>query len=304
MNFTLLGNIIKTELALPFKIEEGYFLDKANNEEIDKIKKTFSKQLTEYFNLPGFNPFENTRKNNSIINLEKESLNYWVLRHDLPNTVSYDTDIFNLLLPDSIYPIATIFTEDGLSGFSWTGNTRNILRQLSTSFEVSKLENSSIEMFKNIKEKRQKLDKEKHKFILSSINDFYRLTDIPNHHDLRIIGYFSIIEKLISSRKAIQINSINFQLQNKFYLINNRSKHKIDLLTETNPTDKTTFHKVIELLYKYRSSIAHGSTPDFNDELQILKASHVADKIIERMCKITIVAALEEPDLIIDLREC
>jgi hypothetical protein len=55
--FYFIGNIIETDLDLPIKLTEGFFLKKANNIQIDLIRK----RVTEYLNYDSYhnmNPYE------------------------------------------------------------------------------------------------------------------------------------------------------------------------------------------------------------------------------------------------------
>lgn len=306
MNFTLLGNIIQSEIKLPIQINEDFILDRATEKEIELLKSKFGTSFSEWFITPALNPFELKKEKNTYSKLSSDQLHYWVIRHEANYIIVNDFPIFNLLFPSSIYPTASIFfnNEGFVDCTTNIGNIRNIIKQLSTNFTISHVNQDSIVLFNGLKATLNDPEFQKYNFIKSSIDDFYRLIDIPNSSDLKIIGYFSIIEKLISSRKSVQINSINFQLQNKLNLLNNRSNFKIDLFSQTKPTDKTTFKTIIELLYKYRSCIAHGSEIDFKNELQILVNTKIADKLIYDLCKMTLIGSIQEPELIVDLREC
>jgi len=306
MNFTLLGNIIKTELSLPIQLSEDYVLDRANETEVKIIRKRMDASFQQWFILPGINPFEKRKEDSQYVKLENSELNYWVIRHEEDSRISCEQEIFNLLQPHSIFPIATFYIDENgeCSGSGRPLNIKNIVNNLSLNFSFSEINSSTISLFQLLRKKTVTEQLSKYSFIKSSIDDFYKITEIPSRSNLIIIGYFSIIEKLLSSRKSFQINSINFQLQNKLNLINNRSQFKLDLLSQTRNTDKTTFQTIIQLLYKYRSCIAHGSPFDFDNELQSLKNSKNADRLIYELCKLTIVCAVKEPSLIADLREC
>jgi hypothetical protein len=57
-------------------------------------------------------------------------------------------------------------------------------------------------------------------------------------------------------------------------------------------------------MYAYRSAIAHGSTPSFVGELSALGKAENANVLISEAVRKTICQALEEPQLLADLRKC
>jgi len=127
---------------------------------------------------------------------------------------------------------------------------------------------------------------------------------MPIYEDLRIIGKFAIIEALLTSRKSIQMNSINFQLQNKIALLNNRFSKPVEFSKYCKLTADLPIQTIIEKLYSYRSCIAHGNEPDFKDKLQILVNSLQADYCVDEICRKVLMQTILEPNLIADLRNC
>lgn len=143
-----------------------------------------------------------------------------------------------------------------------------------------------------------------YEFIKESLTDFFQIEIIPNKSKLKPLGMFIILEKLITHNSSNTDLSITRQIKQKLILLNNRMKYKIDFLTPFRPTDKTTDKKVIELLYAYRSKIAHGENPDFINELQILKNSKTIYNFMYDALKNIIVVSMNEPQLIKDLKSC
>lgn len=155
-----------------------------------------------------------------------------------------------------------------------------------------------------------KLDEE-YSFINHAIDNFNSLKVISSGSDLLIVGYFSIIESLITHppRLAESLDSINHQLRNKMILLCKRFGRTTDLeeffpATKAENVSATKEETVWKKLYHYRSNIAHGTKPDFKKELSILKDKGTVIKFLRETVKNLIVYALEEPQFINDLKKC
>jgi len=304
MNFTLIANNIQSTLPSPIEIGHGYRIRLATEQEWVFIKLYCDKQIKSYsFGIR--NPFEMKRQGNAFLNLARDEYKYWVIEHDRNQIPNEHISIF-ALLNKSIYPIYSFQQQGQTTNYSCSmpGFSYSRIQEFSHNFWPTEFEQTDIKLLNQLFEAFDNLNAERHNFIINAIEDYRTLFHIPFHSNLKTIGYMSLIEKIITSRKSLQINSINFQLQNKLNLINNRSDNRIDLLSRTNPTDKTNSQKVIELLYSYRSNIAHGEISDFDDKLQILGDEFEANSLIKDLCKMTIIQSIFEPDLLIDLRTC
>lgn len=66
-----------------------------------------------------------------------------------------------------------------------------------------------------------------------------------------------------------------------------------------------SIEKTWDALYELRSCVAHGATPDFSRGLLAnLKASDHAVGLVRESCRSLIRQALEEPELMADLKDC
>ena len=57
-------------------------------------------------------------------------------------------------------------------------------------------------------------------------------------------------------------------------------------------------------MYLYRSNVAHGGTPDFSKELRLLVNHESALQLVKETVKAVIRQALNEPQLLLDLKDC
>jgi hypothetical protein len=76
------------------------------------------------------------------------------------------------------------------------------------------------------------------------------------------------------------------------------------------PADKSAFQaglthkKLWELLYGVRSSLAHGSKPDFKEPFSALGSLEQVNRYVRDVAKGIVRLALQEPDLVRDLKKC
>ncbi len=139
--------------------------------------------------------------------------------------------------------------------------------------------------------------------IRSAIGQFAQLDLIPKFSPLRFLGYISLIEALVTHEPdpSDPHSSLTRQVRQKMLLIGRRAELPIpyDLL-DTSVGKEKLWTK----LYAYRSKIAHGATPDFKNKLKCLKSQDAALDFIKAATVTVMRQALEEPELIIDLRQC
>jgi hypothetical protein len=128
------------------------------------------------------------------------------------------------------------------------------------------------------------------------------LKALPHHSPLRFLGYFAILESLITHnpQPADPYDSITRQVKKKLALLNRRFRWKIDYTPFGTVPAETVWSK----MYAYRSSVAHGATPRFTGELAALGNHETALALIKETVKAVLRQALTEPQLLSDLREC
>jgi transposase len=128
------------------------------------------------------------------------------------------------------------------------------------------------------------------------------LKALPYRSPLRFLGYFALLEALLthSPKPTDPYDSITRQVKKKLTLLNHRWFSKIDYT----PFGKTPPEKVWEKMYGYRSDVAHGNLPDFKKELTALKSEVHALRLLKETTKAVVRFALDEPELLADLRGC
>lgn len=130
----------------------------------------------------------------------------------------------------------------------------------------------------------------------------FELMDLPRFSPLQILGYFAVLESILTHapNPDDRYDSVTRQIKQKLALLNKRW---------TPPLDYSAFpglshDKVWSKMYAYRSAIAHGATPNFAGELSALGEADNANILVRETVRKIICQALEEPQLLADLGNC
>lgn len=143
----------------------------------------------------------------------------------------------------------------------------------------------------------------RHQFIYQAAKLLSELRRLSDYSRFQTIGLFAVLESLVVHKPRLEesLDSISHQLQGKMRLIANRIS-SVNHLTRTlgDPSEA----KLWRLLYTYRSAIAHGQPVEFNGKLASLKSNQEVSEFLWAFTQKAILFALEEPQLIADLKEC
>lgn len=135
---------------------------------------------------------------------------------------------------------------------------------------------------------------------LSRVMELLReLKNLPRFSPLQILGYFAILESVLTHQPNPEdrYESITRQITQKLSLLNRRWHLRLNYI----PFGETSHEKIWKKMYAYRSSIAHGRKPDFESELALLKNADAANTLINEAVKKVICQAYLEPQLVGDL---
>ncbi|MEU4413233.1 hypothetical protein [Nocardia salmonicida] len=158
-------------------------------------------------------------------------------------------------------------------------------------------------------ELRAALDDAAYPAIAAALQGFLVLDGLPERSTQKFLGYFGVLESLLSHKPepSDPVDSITRQLIRGLLLLNNRlpdhRKLGLDSFGATLPK------KVIRQLYAYRSAAAHsGSTAKelnwFEGVLPKTWTGNISLELhlfVRRLTKRVLIAAMHEPQLVMDL---
>ncbi|HJP17525.1 MAG TPA: hypothetical protein QF468_02595 [Nitrospinota bacterium] len=269
---------IDVEGDLPLEIIPGYFFRKAKDNEIKSIKE----YLNEYPTYPLKNfgiPYEAIIKevrNEGSTSYQREALppdkwKYWVLAFEGSNSLIRDLQYAAILLPHDLdFAFEIFFKESHQQGEPFAYSFIPLhLRDKYSSFDEVNSNAAKVKVDELIKIKeyynlRQNLSSN-FIFVDHAIKNFFSLRNIPEKSELLTIGYFSIIEALITHKPRLTetLDSISHQLRNKIILLMKRFSRTIQYNKFFLNAKED---KIWRTLYNYRSCLAHGSIPNFEAE--------------------------------------
>jgi hypothetical protein len=134
------------------------------------------------------------------------------------------------------------------------------------------------------------------------IGQLSALKELPRDSPLRFLGYFALLESLLTHAPVPTdpYDSITRQIKKKLTLLEHRLLYPIDF--GEFGTEK--HERIWAKMYDYRSKVAHGGKPNFTNEHKLLKSHQCALNLVRETAKAVITQALREPQLILDLQEC
>jgi Apea-like HEPN len=128
------------------------------------------------------------------------------------------------------------------------------------------------------------------------------LKSLPHRSPLRFLGYFAILEGLLTHapKHSDPCDSITHQLKRKIALLDNRWEHRVDYGPFGGAKPETIWTE----MYSYRSRLAHGGSPEIGKDFSVLGSDGKALALLIETVKAVFRQALLEPQLLTDLRIC
>lgn len=308
---------IATEL--PFEIIPEHFLRKARDREIEIIEEMIKTVTAHRFGpwIPYNGAYRKILNEFGSEKLEKTDIlkkdwKYWVVAYNGYNTRLFDIIDVGLILPfDFTIGFTMKFSEEDqngqLTGFSFIPDY--MMERYSgwdvvckppstiTAVDLEKIQ----EVLKLIKTLPEKSPEASINF-KRAISRFDEIMKISRKTDLVVVGLFSLIEFLLAHKPRNEsIDSITNQLVYKMILLRKRYARSINT---NNYFLDSSEDKIWKKLYSYRSSIAHGTTFNFDKEGAALKNKDSAITFLEENIKELLLLLLREPDLMLDIRNC
>ena len=315
-SFVFLGDLIDLEGKKSIKLADGYILTKANKSQVVAIKNNIEPFIVST-NLR-INKYERKikqkNKNEAIFYpLDENEWNYWIIQS---STFQFDKKFglalqlskldFTIIL-EGIYPLFPKKQIGIMSRYLTTANYFIDDIDYNSKFHYKKVTSENVKELRKIFMLLNDLDEIKYDFIVKALDDFVDLGNISKSSTFKVIGYFSILEHLLTTYKSDLPNSdsLKIQLSKKIMFLNTKFEKEIQLSDFFKGPHSNTIETIVRKLYEYRNDIAHGNKSDFENDLQLLKNQR--NNILEFLklvLKNVLCYAIEYPQLVSDLKEC
>ena len=308
--FAFVLNVSKLGDSSRVAIAPGHVLRRATKEEIEFTKVLIKSLFGHHF---GHGLWETQRPKSGTgkyLHLPEKQWRYFVIEFSSENE--------NLELLLEVLAIAPFDLEIGFAVSAATLNARalslcvfrppRLFQSLSALQSEVQSEHGTARIFSEAEGQKvevyKKLAAHDHKVLdlRPILKLVLELRDLPSFSPLQILGYFAILESILTHQPNPddRYDSITRQITQKLALLNRRWHPALDYASFGQATDETIWSK----MYAYRSAIAHGTTPDFKSKLSILGTADKANTLISDVVKKTICHALIEPQLLADLHNC
>ncbi|MCP4545960.1 MAG: hypothetical protein GY835_05780 [bacterium] len=313
--FVFIGEAIRLEegLRMPLEVSPNAFLEKAEGKYVEAIKsRLYGNFLSRgidgrYFSIHEQKCIPNEDGNgNRSCAVGPDEWEYWIVRQT--NFRRDEKLEVSIELSDArLTPLFSAFGSHGRSG--------KLIPEVPDVYYQHRLSTDKILVTKcileNLKEVRGLLDsfdeskRIEYGFLDKALSDFLRLKELSTRSPFRVVCIFTVLEILMTSNITGRSDrSITHQLKTKIPLLNNLLSKPLSFSDYFKGPDGLTDQKIVEKLYSYRSSIAHGSLADFDSELQVLGSEEVANKFLYELTRNLLIYSLKVPHLIHDLRYC
>lgn len=309
---------IDVEGELPLELLPNYVFRKANDDEIDIVRKKifnsipaggFVRQLPyEYIVREEIHERQTSFHYDPI---PKEKWKYWVIGFEGHGNEIQEIKKSASLLPFDLelaFETGNIIHGEEKTQGTWSNQIPlNIIEYLSdhefASKNAKKITSKELLKIKEYHDLIMDLNDD-YGFVKHALENFMDLKRIPKNSDMLVVGYFSIIESLVTHapRLTETLDSISHQLKNKMIMLQKKYDNPIitDIYFKNIKTDKA-----LAKLYSYRSAIAHGSKVDLTrGPLEVLKSKDNVLSYLKHNVKELIIIALRNPDFMSDLKKC
>lgn len=315
-SFIFFGELIQNNIENRIVLFENYVLKKANEEQIEYIQDFIADYTKILHNKVNRYEYYASPKDNGLIynHLERNDWNYWIIEHTEINmsdsvplalglskmdlTILFEAAYIGIKTAEGKEVAGTLSNQLTTLTFFYNTRFEKLEKKMLTELDVKEINGlfHSIGKFKETEEDFE--------FIKKALQDFLKLQEIPKDSPFRILGYFSILELLLTNYKPNE-NSINNQLQAKINLVNNQIENSINFSDYFQGADTNSLELIVGKLYHYRNDIAHGNKSDFEKQLFILKNNKIfIEEFLRALTKRVLIFAVEESKLIADLKMC
>jgi hypothetical protein len=307
---------IDVDGPVPFDLIDGHSFRAATDQEVIAIQKRLDAVSLHGMPMGGI-PYKQVVKEEKYEggsyyhkeDLPRDKWKYWVIAFDGLSYLIDEIQRAAILLPTDLdIGLTLLFSGANQQGdlIGWTSMPLHLVEKYSDVNEHTKnAKKVSVVELTKIREYYTRISRLPPEafFVKQAIVNYYTVRAIPSKSELRVVGYFAIIESLITHapRLSETLDSINHQIVNKLILLRKRFERPIALKTYFLDAGE---EKIWKLLYSYRSCLAHGETPDFKTKLQVLKSHDNVILFLKEIIKELIIYGLKEYVFLSDLKKC
>jgi len=313
----LIANNIIFDVICPYEVIPGLQLRKPTSIELQRLRELVANSCNG--SMGWYAPYEmnwvpeghndgNSYRGEDI--KDPESWKYWVLADKKGGRVVHELSNVTLLIDPAIELALSISFMGGpdekelvgYSGVSHHVGERHWGMSSRSKYRPNTVGVGHLALLRQLYDKLNGLD-DSYSFITNALRTFNQARRISDYSDLRVVGFFAVIESLITHapRLSETLDSISHQIRGKMILLNKRFDSPVEIPKGfTEMSEEAMWTK----LYAYRSIVAHGQRPSFDKKLSPLKDRSSVHRYLENACRALLRFALNEPQLIADLREC
>jgi hypothetical protein len=301
-HYLFVGDLITTPNREALEIFEGVIIKPAPKLVKEKIKGMIPHRSGYSFNLT--DKYEYYIDDQSYrIPLKDELQNYWIV--EIKKELKIDNQCLKIALKLSTSDITTIY--QGYISEKRYGEVDISKRELyvyplisdGIGQKMKLITKDSLLDISNLYTSIKSFDKVKYDYIWKAINDFMKVEYLI-YPEFRYLSLVSIIECLLITDNSE--DSITKQFVKKSIFFMKRLNNPLDIKNYFK-TSQIKLDKFLTLLYQYRSKIAHGDFPDFNNKLQEIKDTKKLYDFLYDFVKELILYASANPDLVSDIKK-
>lgn len=314
--YAFIKTFLNIKGEMPIEIIPDHSIRKATKDEIDYIKSHISKSLYVTPPLLYDTLVITTKTNDNPTSFRFEQLpenewKYYVLAFNGTNNLVHEIEKIGYLFPYGLeFAFEIYFEEKNQKGniIGWQPLPLHIIEYYNsmryTEIEATNINSLELSQLSKYMEFHNSA-KDEYPDITTTLKNFYDLRRLTKTTTLITIGYFSVLESLITHqpKSTDTIDSIRRQVSMKMILLRKKFNKEIEC---SKYFDEMGEKKAWLKLYDYRSAIAHGRNPNVEDDTDFvaLKNRDNINKFLKDSIKELLLLSLREPEFITDLKNC
>lgn len=305
---------IEPKIDTPYEIIPRHTLERAIPEQVIVLKSTLERFNTDIssllhppyeFNVKIVQGERPGQRNYEFKKLKTEDWRYWIISFEPNNHEMMNLGYALSLMENDIELGFEIIGKDAKNvGFAWHAQSLHTFfnDRIRGQLPPKPILEEDLLLAAHCYEKLLSLPKE-YQHISRSFRLFDNLRSIPLLSRLAILGLFSALESLLTHAPDPKdpSDSLARQIKHKVALIQKRFVRDLDYKKWF---DNIKEENLWKKLYLYRSLVAHGEKAHISGKLEELKSTESVVSFLREVLKLLLAEALDEPELITDLKEC